>query len=346
MPAGAATLTDMPPPEAMARLDPAFGRRFLLVVDTEEAFDWAAPFSRAGHAIAIAGMPRAHAYFRAAGVRPVYATDWPMAQDAAAAALIGGWLAEGGADLGAHLHPWVNPPFDEAVSAASSFAGNLPPALERAKLAALVERLESALGQRPRLYRAGRYGIGPATAEALVALGIGIDSSVRSRFDYRADHGPDFRARPVHPWWLGGDRALLELPLSTAFAGRIGAAGERLYHALGGVPRGRGVLAGAGLIERVPLTPEGVDPAAAVAAIDALLAEDVRLFGLSFHSPSVTPGHTPYVRDEADLAAFYRWWDVVLGHFARRGVAPATLDAIIAATAADAAPLPSRAALG
>jgi hypothetical protein len=52
---------------------------------------------------------------------------------------------------------------------------------------------------------------------------------------------------------------------------------------------------------------------------------------LSFHSPSLVPGHTPYVRDSADLAAFHDWWDRVFAHLDRRGIAPTTLAEVIAA---------------
>ena len=88
------------------------------------------------------------------------------------------------------------------------------------------------------------------------------------------------------------------------------------------------------LISRVPLTPEGVPVRDAIAAIDALIEEGVRVLNFSFHSPTLEPGHTPYVRSEADRTAFYQWWDAVLAHLARRGVAPASLDQLLAAVPA------------
>ncbi len=50
------------------------------------------------------------------------------------------------------------------------------------------------------------------------------------------------------------------------------------------------------------------------------------MLNFSFHSPTLEPGHTPYVRDEADRTAFYRWWDAVLAHLAKRGLRAASLD--------------------
>ena len=93
----------------------------------------------------------------------------------------------------------------------------------------------------------------------------------------------------------------------------------------------RGTLARTGLLARVPLTPEGVPLTDALEAIEALLDEGHRLFSLSFHTPSLVPGHTPYVRDAAGLATFWRWWDGVFDRFAARGVTAVGSGDIVAA---------------
>jgi hypothetical protein len=322
-----------PLPQDMIALDSAFGTRFMLFVDTEEEFDWDAPFSRTGHGVsALAGMARGQAYFAAAGVKPIYVTDYPVVDDDDAAAMMGQWVADGTADIGAHLHPWVNPPHVEEVNAANSYVGFLSEAVERAKLEALCTRIEQRFGRRPIAYRAGRYGVGPNSARLLEETGFRLDSSVRSRFDYSHQHGPDFNALPQHPYWAGPGRTLFELPLSTAFTGLLRGGGERLYRAAQSMGPLAGALSRARMLSRVPLTPEGVPAHEAVTAIDALLDEGVRVLNLSFHSPTLEPGHTPYVRNEADRTAFYTWWDIVLNHMTRRGIAPASLDQLLAAT--------------
>ncbi|AUW59081.1 WalW protein [Sphingobium sp. SCG-1] len=313
-------------------LDPAFGTRFTLFVDTEEEFDWDAPFSRTGHGVtAMAGMARAQRWFFEAGVRPIYVTDYPVIDSPAASAMMAGWLADGTAEIGAHLHPWVNPPHVEEVSAANSYVGFLPEAVERAKLAALCDRFEEAFGQRPTVYRAGRYGIGPNSARLLEEAGFVLDSSVRSHFDYSRQHGPDFHRLPIMPYWAGPSRSLVELPLSTAFVGRLRGSGPQLFRATEGLGRIAGGLSRAGLLARVPLTPEGVGVGDTISAIDALLEDGVHVLNFSFHSPTLEPGHTPYVRDSADLESFYGWWGQVLEHLARRGVAAASISEFMAA---------------
>lgn len=318
--------------EDMIHLDPAFGTRFMLFIDTEEEFDWNAPFSRADHAVsAIDGMARGQAFFAAAGVKPVYVTDYPVVESDAAAAMMGEWASDGAADIGAHLHPWVNPPHVEDVNAANSYVGFLPEAVERAKLEALCRRLEERFGVRPTAYRAGRYGVGPNSARLLEEAGFRLDSSVRSRFDYSAQHGPDFRGLPQNPYWAGPARTLVELPLSTAFVGMMRGGGERFYRAAQSMGPIAGALSRARMLSRVPLTPEGVPVHDAIAAIDALIEERARVLNFSFHSPTLEPGHTPYVRTEADRSAFFAWWDVILTHLARRGVRAASLGELLAA---------------
>lgn len=320
------------PPDAQQFVawDKALGRRFMLFVDTEEEFDWNAPFDRqATRVSATRGLAEGQAYFAAAGLRPVYLSDYPILQSDAAVALLRQWLADGTADVGAHLHPWVTPPHDEHVSVRNSFAGNLPPELERAKLLTQCAYMEERLRCRPIAYRAGRYGIGPATGHALVEAGFRLDCSVRSRFDYTAGHGPDFSGLPLRPYRTGPGNRLIELPLSTAFVGHLRGFGERMH----GLARKSGKLGGAlsraGLFARVPLTPEGIPAEECIAAIDALIEEDVPVLSFSFHSPTLEPGNTDYVRNADDLAKFYRWWDAVLNHLARRSVEPIGLDGFL-----------------
>ena len=315
---------------------PALGRRYFLFVDTEEEFDWDAPFRReSNQTTAIAALPEAQRRFRAAGAIPCYLVNYPVVANAASAAIMSALVQEQGAVIGTHLHPWVNPPHVEPVNRYNSFVGNLGAQAEGDKLRVVTEEIARVCGERPVIYRAGRYGIGPDTARLLLAEGYRLDVSVRSRFDYRAEGGPDFTGYPLWPWWIDRDRGLLELPLSTAFVGGLRGLGESGYRWLGRIPRAHGVFARTHLLERIALTPEGVPVADALRAIDALIDDGIGFFSLSFHSPSLVPGHTPYVRDADDLAMFWRWWDAVFNRFARAGIEGGDPRALIAA--ADAA---------
>ena len=319
-------MTDPPPHSAAARFDPAFGRRFLLTVDTEEEFDWDKPLDRKAHGLDhVPRLAKFQQFCENEGVVPVYLVDWPIAQSTHAAEILRGPLAAGKAEIGVQLHPWVNPPFEEEVTPRNSYAGNLAPELEGAKFRNLREAIERNFGVAPMIYRAGRYGIGPNTAEFLREGGVAIDTSVRAKFDYSSQGGPNYRRHPPAPYWLDDDKRLLELPLTTVFWGLLRRQGDWLYPALWRVPALRGVLARIALLERIPLTPEGVSVDEAIRGIDIALDDDLPLLVFSFHSPSLRPGHTPYVRDEADLDGLYDWWRRVFAYLELRSIAPATV---------------------
>lgn len=334
-----------PAPSQLAQLDAAFGRRFLVCVDTEEEFDWSQPKRRdAIGTRAIRALPATHARMRAAGVRPAYLMDYPVATDPVSVEIIGDFLRAGECTIGTQLHPWVSPPFDEAVITRNSFPGNLPRALERAKLARLTERVTAGFGVRPIVYRAGRYGIGPNTEALLGELGYRIDCSVRPLFDYGAEGGPAFWDAPSHPYWTGPERRLLEVPATVFFVGALRGVGARLFRLGDRVPHLRGALARSGLLNRVVLTPEGMPLDETLAGLRQLVDRGARLFSVAFHSPSVEPGHTPFVRNAADLRDFHAWLDGVFNFFAREGIAATTPEEVLAAATASAIPAPVRVA--
>jgi hypothetical protein len=320
-----------PAPGDLVRWPAAFGTRFIVFVDVEEEFDWAAPLDRRNRAVtAMRAMPAAHARFAERGIGLACMVDHPVASDPAAVDILKTVIADGRSSIGAQLHSWVTPPYAPARPG-DSYAGNLPPALEAAKLDVLTDLLRDTFGTSPRAYRAGRYGIGPATAALLATRGYRIDSSVRARYDYSADRGPDFTAIDNAAYRLGD---VIEVPLTTVFTGRVRRAGATLYPLLGRLPRGRGLFARTGLLQRIALTPEDMPIDAALEAVRIAVGEGgQQLLSLSFHSPSLEPGHTPYVRDQADLTRFWTWWQRMLNDLDRLGVTPVGVEELIAGAA-------------
>lgn len=279
----------------------------IVVVDTEEEFDWNAPFdSHSRSTMNIICQPLAQEVMDRYDVVPTYVVDYPVADTPAAAAVLRSIAECGRCEIGAHLHPWVCPPYEEPVDAFHSFPGNLAPALEREKLARLTERIAAAFGTRPSIYKAGRYGLGPASFATLQALGFDIDASVVPHTDFSDREGPDFTGFPAGPFQAGPQ--LAALPLSVHFAGRFAAAASALYPSLAAGPGARlrlpGIVAKLGLLERLRLSPEGHSLADMKRQTRAALARGERYFMLTYHSSTLLPGATGYVRDDAERAAF------------------------------------------
>lgn len=281
--------------------------RLFVVIDTEEEFDWDAAYSRDNTAVsAMSCVGRGQNIFDRFGLTPTYVIDYPVAsQDGGFKPLLE-ILGEGRCTIGAHLHPWVNPPYSEDVTRRNSFAMNLPAVLQRAKLDALITTVEDNLGTTPKVFKAGRYGLGRDMVTILDECGFAVDMSVCPRFDFSEQDGPDFADFDAAPFFL--TNRLLEIPCTVDFTGWAGPLRPLLHQvgatAAGAALRAQGVFSRLGVTNRIMLSPEGNTFDEMRALTNALVARGHRTFTLSFHSPSLAAGHTSYVRTEGELDSF------------------------------------------
>jgi len=314
-------LSDAPGPRAaelrprkLARLPDGHPPVLLVTVDAEEQFDWNAPLGRGNTGVShMRAVHRGQAVCDRHGIRPTYVVDWPVATQPQGAGPLREIARDGRCTIGAHLHPWVCPPHDEDVCARNSFPGNLPRALEAAKLRETVRAIEAAFGAPPRCYQAGRFGIGPNTAALLEEQGFEVDFSVCPPFDYSDQGGPDFSGFGCETYWFGERRRLLGIPLTGAYVGWVQGGAHALYRAattrLGRRLRAPGALAALRAVDRLRLSPEGFELRHHRRLTEHLLGLGQRVFVWTYHSPSLEPGHTGYVRSEADLERFLRRCD-------------------------------------
>lgn len=294
--------------------------RLLVVVDAEETFDWSAPFDRSQtDTSAMSEIGSGQDLCEAAGVAPTYVVDYPVAADITAMERLASYAKRGGATIGAQLHSWVCPPFEEEVNAANSYQGNLPLDLERRKLAVLSRQIEESTGIAPEVHKAGRYGFGWGTAEILVALGFRVDMSPMPGFDQTHDGGPNHESVPNAPQWLDAERSLLSIASTGNFVGLLEQIGPWV-HRITGHDWGRrlktgGIVSRLGLLERIRLSPEGSSLQEMKRLTYSLLNHGEKVFTLTYHSPSLAVGCTPYVRDKEDLRNFLKKIESYLSFF-------------------------------
>jgi len=293
----------------------------VVVVDTEAEFDWARQRPRRAMGVAsVKSQMKVQRIFERYQVRPTYVLDYPVSSTPEAYEIIRELHRSGTCEIGAHLQPWDNPPFFERKTDENSYPGNLPFELEREKLVRLTRIIQENVGVQPRIYKAGRYGVGRATERILAELGYEIDLSVVPGTDLTRQFGPDFSHCGAHPYWFGEAPALLEIPLSIGYTGLLAHTGSLAY-ALTMNERLKalhvpGILARLRLIERITLTPEGISFDEQRRLTRALLHEGQRVFSFCYHSPSLAPGNTPYVQNETDLRGFLRRIEQYLEFFA------------------------------
>lgn len=313
--------------------------RLVVTIDTEEEGLWGGNYRPQGNTVDnIRGVPRFQALCDRFGVRPSYLVDWPVVDDDRAAEILAQITHEDRAEIGAHLHPWCNPPFEETPSPRLSFMCNLPLALQRQKLARLTDRIAERFGRRPTSFRAGRYGLDLAGARLLAELGYAVDSSVIPFSDFSDQAGPNFSTAPWTPYRVGefdlcrpAERgALLEAPVSVGFSRSNFRQADRFRRWAHRTPwrqlKAVGIVDRLGLARRIKLSPEQATGAEMIQLIEALLAQRAPLAVLMFHSSSLVAGLSPYVPTTARLERFYRDLEEVFGHcFERRGMQAATL---------------------
>ncbi|MDP5134055.1 MAG: polysaccharide deacetylase family protein [Paraglaciecola sp.] len=302
-----------------------------VIIDTEEEFDWSSPPDKNKNGVKhLLKIDRVQDIFKQYGIVPCYMVDYPVVSSETSSAILKSHFQAGHCEIGAHLQPWVNPPFEETLSVANMYPGNLPAALELNKLQLLTEKITAFMEKKPVAYKAGRYGIGPNTAKILHELGYLMDLSVCPGFDHRADGGPNYWQSDSLPFWFAEGK-LLELPLTSGFIGWGGRFKKPLYKLGTKTPllKTQAVMSRLGLVDRLMLSPEGYTPTEHQHLTNNLLEQGVRLFTWSFHSPSIEVGHTPYVQSERDLRVFLdsfkRYFDYFFGVLGGQAVSPAVL---------------------
>jgi hypothetical protein len=202
----------------------------IITVDTEADGAWDYGATSKVTVENLAHLPRFQALCDRYGMKPTYLCTYEVAKSDAFATLVE-WQRDGRAELGAHLHPWTNPPFENgAIDFDASEYPGYPSELAldqfRAKMTALTELIAERSGRRPTSYRAGRWGFAREHVRVLVELGYLVDCSVTPLTDRRPfkgvrQPGPDFRRAPVHPYRLSEDdvctpgaSALVEVPVT------------------------------------------------------------------------------------------------------------------------------------
>jgi hypothetical protein len=281
-----------------------------LVVDAEEDFDWATPVQSTDHSVEC--MRRISDLLEVVGgygIRPTYVLTYPVLQDSRVVSLLRRHFALGYCDLGIQLHPWVTPPYEEHAGYLVSYLSNLSPQTEAHKLQFLMAAFRDCFGFDPTIFRAGRYGLSPATTHLLEQHGFHIDTSIAPRTDFHREGGPDYIDYDCDPFWFGETRRLLEVPLCRSVVGWAGTLAPRLYRAATSAAAGArfapAALGRLRVAERITLSPEGNDVAAMKRLLHYRRQAGQTVFTLSFHSSSLAPGRNPYVATRADLHHFY-----------------------------------------
>jgi hypothetical protein len=212
------------------------------------------------------------------------------------------WREKRKAEIGAHLHPWSTPPFEELPFAEPVPSDLLPSILLRAKLETLLTALNDHMQVRPRAFRMGRFDLGRQVQALLPQYGFRVDSSVVPL--RRMAGGPDHFLAPSDPYPLQtadrrGFDPLIEAPLTQV--GIFPATSNAFYRMASSLSPNQGNLLFTAYRQ---LAVAGIHPAWFPLASMKLATRLHRLRGgkvltMFLHSSELQPGATPSFRSEA-----------------------------------------------
>lgn len=259
------------------------------------------------------------------GAKATCLVTYRVAEDERAADVLRELSDDGGAEIGAHLHPWETPPFmGSGVDVDyDTYPHELPLDFFEKKLTCLTDVITRRFCK-PTSYRAGRSGWVANHIRGLEALGYIVDSSVVPWADFRANlgiprsvstdglgHGGiDFRRAPRHPYHPNysdanreGDALLLELPISVGFTRRTPPFVRTCYGAMPTLSQR--VLRKAGLLRPIPAMPAQHLREELLKMIRVLLAEGAPLINISLHSSELMLDGSPRTRTKEQVEAMF-----------------------------------------
>ncbi len=283
----------------------------MVTIDTEED-DWGSYRLRGASVENIRLLPELLPLWERFGVRPTYFVNYPPLASREASRVLHSLCEGGPCEMGAHCHPWNTPPLADGQDAAESMMCRLSDDENHAKLAKLGILFQDLFERRPRAFRAGRWGFGPSVGRPLHRLGYEADFSVSPFMDWTDIGGPDYTHVPQHPYWFHPEAPLrpaengplVEIPTSIGFLrGRPGASATlRADLELSFLARLKivGILDTLGILARRWLSPENTGGADMIRLAKTLTRSGLQVLDMTFHSPSLLPGGTPFVRSEAD----------------------------------------------
>lgn len=301
--------------------------KFIITVDTEADNQW----GDGGEASLknIEGLPRFQALCERFGFVPTYLVTSEVAADDQAVYLLSSWQNAGRAEVGAHLHPWTTPPFDEKDKS-HAYPSELGDQVLRKKLENLTNLITERVGRTPTSYRAGRFGFDDRQAKILAGLGYVADCSVTPKVSWQkldkwGSRGPDFRSASVWPYRLAD--SLWEIPLTILLTGPIRKEDLALVKKF--------LLMNDGLIKKIlnklffQLKWLRIFPNSNSSAWSKILksARDNNLPVVEFiiHSSELWPGTSPYAKDAAAVEKIYQELERMFALFKREGLSGVTL---------------------
>lgn len=265
----------------------------------------------------IGEIPKIDSMFGSLGVKGTYFVTYQVAATTESASIIRDVHGEGRCEVGMHLHPWNTPP-EFGIEPRITMLRDYPAEIQQQKLEQLLEIFRANLGISPTSFRAGRFGVGRATIEALIRHGIHVDSSVTPLLSWEGQGGPSFIGAPNLLYRLDGSDNVLshyasgivvEVPVTVGFT-RFHPDSWTRIAALFATPLARrlhlpGFAYRTGIVQRVILTPETYSAEEMLRVSRRFIEAGAPYLHMYLHSSSLLAGLTPFGKTPQGVERIY-----------------------------------------
>jgi len=314
-----------------------------ITIDTEEDL-WAA-WSRKDNPVKnIRLLPVLQDIFNRYGAIPTYLVNFPVVNNEESCGVIKMLRDNHACEIGTHIHPWNTPPFVEDINAKNTMICNLAQELIHEKIEKLHSLIKNSLGLEPKCFRAGRWAFGSNVASSILDLGYKVDTSITPFCDWTEEDGPDFSEAGPFPYRFDPSSiflrklsgCLLEIPPTIGFWQKNAQGCAQLRKAIQRSPLAKlhilGVLDKLRLLNFRWLSPENTTGSDMIQLASRLVRRGHKCLNMSFHSPSLLPGKTPFVKDEYELKAILKHIEIFLEFAVDAGFAFAPLTSALDVT--------------
>ncbi len=301
---------------------------FVLTIDTEEEWQWDDDFPQRDFSVEnVERLPAFQQFCEAQGIRPTYFVDYAVASSTKGSETLRNFATSNKAEVGAHLHPWCNPPYFGETTEAESHVINLPIEQVEQKLDALNALLTEKIGIQPQSFRSGRWGISAKMLQLLASRGYSVDSSV---YPFYKNDFFSCSGAPDKPYWpsfdnalsAGGQRQLIEIPVTAGFNICNFSLGERIHNTLSQPPyswiKSVGLLWHSKLLRKIYLSPELTKTEDMIDLVDRSLENNQPVIHMYMHSSSLIDGATGLLNVEHAYTRICKRIEAVTNHLSQK----------------------------
>ena len=281
---------------------------FVLSIDTEEEWNWSGPFPENNFSVDnIQHLPKFQGFCESQSIRPTYFVDYAVANNQESVEALKSFSGNNLCEIGAHLHPWCNPPYFGKTGEKESHVINLPISQIEEKLDALLEILNQQFNIIPNAFRTGRWGIDSKVLKLLSKKGFQIDSSMYPFYKNEYFNCEQVELEPYWPEYenpiiKGPQRDIMEFPVTVGFNRANYSTMLKIYNLASSALLSHlhlvGILWQTKLLRKLYLSPEVTSGKDMKPLIDFALNNNHPVIHMYMHSSSLIDGATGFMKDK------------------------------------------------